>query len=91
VTTRRIGGLKWHVRIADLDDNLERVLQQPDAATGNSNGFIVNRLAFQSGKQAYRKAYGKELSGQPAPRPVAAADKRVLGVVVRGYFVTKAP
>jgi len=29
--------------------------------------------------------------GESTPRPVAAADKRLLGVVVRGYFVTKSP
>jgi len=91
VTTRRIGGLKWHIRLADLDENLERILQHPEDRASDALGFFVNRLAFHSGKQAYRNAYGKELSGEPAPRPVAAADKRVLGVVVRGYFVTKAP
>jgi len=91
VTTKRIGGLKWHIRLADLDDKLERVLQQVEAGAGDANGFVVNRFAFHSGKEAYRRAYGKELSGEPTPRPVAAADKRILGVVVRGYFVTKAP
>ncbi|MGD1017784.1 MAG: lipopolysaccharide kinase InaA family protein [Verrucomicrobiia bacterium] len=91
VTTKRIGGLKWHIRIADLDEKLERVLQQPDSRAATANGLVVNRLAFHSGKQAYRRAYGKELSGQPGPRPVAAADKRILGVVVRGYFVAKVP
>ena len=70
---------------------LERILQQPDSKAATANGFLVTRLAFRSGKQAYRNAYGKELSGEPGPRPVAAADKRVLGVVVRGYFVAKAP
>lgn len=89
VTTRRIGGLTWHIRIADLDENLERVLREPDTAPATPNGFIVTRLAYGSGKQAYREAYGKELSGEPGPRPVAAADKRILGVVVRGYFVAK--
>ncbi len=91
VTTKRIGGLKWHIRIANLDEKLERILQQPDSKAATANGFLVTRLAFRSGKQAYRNAYGKELSGEPGPRPVAAADKRVLGVVVRGYFVAKAP
>ncbi|MGA2604790.1 MAG: lipopolysaccharide kinase InaA family protein [Verrucomicrobiia bacterium] len=91
VTTRRIGGSKWHIRLADLDENLERVLREPDNEAGSASGFVVTRLAYRSGKEAYRRAYGKELSGEPAPRPVAAADKRVLGVVVRGYFVTKAP
>jgi len=33
VTTKRIGGLKWHIRIADLDENLERVLREPDSGT----------------------------------------------------------
>ena len=91
VTTKRIGGLKWHVRTKYFDEKLERVLQQPDSGTGNANGFVLNRLAFHSGKEAYRRSYGKELSGEPAPRPVAAADKRILGFVVRGYLVTKSP
>jgi tRNA A-37 threonylcarbamoyl transferase component Bud32 len=91
VATRRIGGLKWHILISDLDENLERILHHPDDAAGNDSGFVVNRFAFHSGKQAYRRSYGKELAGEPVPRPVAAADKRVLGFVVRGYLVTKAP
>jgi tRNA A-37 threonylcarbamoyl transferase component Bud32 len=90
VTTKRIGGLKWHVRLSDLDGNLERILQHPDDRT-TTTGFVVNRLAFHSGKEAYRSSYGKELSGEPTPRPVAAADRRILGVVVRGYFVAKTP
>jgi tRNA A-37 threonylcarbamoyl transferase component Bud32 len=91
VTTKRIGPLKWHVRIQDFDEKLERVLQQPDSGAATANGFVVHRLAYHSGKEAYRRAYGRELSGQPGPRPVAAADKRILGVVVRGYFVAKVP
>ncbi len=91
VTTKRIGGLKWHIRIADLDENLERVLREPDSGTAAANGFVVNRLTFHSGKEAYRRAYGQELSGKPGLRPVAAADKRILGVLVRGYFVAKVP
>jgi lipopolysaccharide kinase (Kdo/WaaP) family protein len=91
VTTKRIGPLKWHVRIKYFDEKLERVLQQPDSGAGSANGFVLNRLAFHSGKEAYRRAYGQELSGKPGPRPVAAADKRILGIVVRGYFVAKVP
>ena len=91
VTTKRIGPLKWHVRIKYADEKLDRVLQQPDSGAASANGFVVHRLAFHSGKAAYRRAYGLELSGQPGPRPVAAADKRILGVVVRGYFVAKVP
>ena len=26
VTSKRIGEVKWHIRIADLDENLERIL-----------------------------------------------------------------
>jgi tRNA A-37 threonylcarbamoyl transferase component Bud32 len=91
VTTKRIGGLKWHIRRAYLDEALERVLQDPNSHTNDPHGVVVDRLAFRSGKRAYRQAYGIELMGEPAPRPVAAADKRVLGFVVRGYFVTKSP
>lgn len=91
VTTRRIGGLKWHIRRSYLDEQLERILQQPDAGTSSVSGFVVNRFEFHSGKQAYRRAYGKEIAGEPTPRPVAAADKRTLGFIKRGYFVAKLP
>ena len=91
VVKKRIGGLQWHIRRAYLDERLESVLRDPNGHTDDPNGLVVNRLAFRSGKQAYRKAYGSELMGESAPRPVAAADKRLLGVVVRGYFVTKSP
>ena len=91
VIRKRIGGLTWHIRRAYLDERLERVLQTPDSPMDDLSGFVVTRLAFRSGKEAYRKAYGIELTGEPAPRPVAAADKRVLGFVVRGYLVAKPP
>ena len=91
VTKKRVGGLNWHIRRAYLDENLERVLQDPEGHADNVGGFIINRFAYRSGKEAYRKAYGVELSGESALRPVAAADKRVLGFVVRGYFVAKSP
>ena len=91
VVKKRIGGLLWHIRHEYLNESLERILKDPDRQMDNHNpnGLVVCRLAFRSGKQAYRKAYGSELMGESAPRPVAAADKRVLGFVVRGYFVTK--
>jgi tRNA A-37 threonylcarbamoyl transferase component Bud32 len=91
VTTKRIGSLKWHIRIKYFDEKLERILQQPNSGAASPDGFVVNRRAFHSGKAAYRRAYGEELSGKPGPRAVAAADKRILGVVVRGYFVAKVP
>ena len=91
VVRKRISGLTWHIRRAYLDERLERVLQDPDSPTDDPSGFVVTRLAFRSGKEAYRKAYGIELMGESAPHPVAAADKRVLGFVVRGYLVAKSP
>ena len=91
VIRKQIGGLKWHIRRAYLDEALERVLRDPDSHAGDHHGFVVDRLAFRSGKKAYRRAYGIELMNGSAPRPVAAADKRVLGVVVRGYFVAILP
>jgi tRNA A-37 threonylcarbamoyl transferase component Bud32 len=91
VARKRIGGLQWHIRRVYLDERLEKILQDPDRQMDNPNGLVVNRLAYRSGKKAYRKAYGSELMGESAPRPVAAADKRLLGVVVCGYFVTKSP
>jgi tRNA A-37 threonylcarbamoyl transferase component Bud32 len=91
VARKRIGGLRWHIRRAYLDEKLERILQDPDQQIDDPNAFAINRLAYRSGKKAYRKAYGSELMGESVPRPVAAADRRVLGFVVRGYFVTKSP
>lgn len=91
VGTKQIGGLRWHVRLACWNNDLERVLQDPDSNVDRADRFVVNRLPYRSGREAYRNAYYRELLGETAPRPVAAADKRVLGFVVRGYFVTKAP
>ncbi|HUJ72214.1 MAG TPA: lipopolysaccharide kinase InaA family protein [Verrucomicrobiae bacterium] len=91
VTKKRIGGLQWHIRRAYLDERLERILRDPDRHADNSEGLVVNRFAYRSGTKAYRQAYGLELTGKSTPRPVAAANKRVLGFVVRGYFVTKSP
>jgi len=91
VVKKRVNGLNWHIRRAYLDENLERVLRDPEGQADKVGGLIINRFTYRSGKQAYRKAYGVEMSGESAPRPVAAADKCVLGFVVRGYFVTKSP
>ena len=41
VTTKRIGPLKWHVRIKYFDEKLDRVLQQPDSGAASANGFVV--------------------------------------------------
>ncbi len=90
VTSKRIGGLRWHIRLAYLDSQLEGVLRNPDGVD-NASGFVVDCLRHHSAKRAYRQAYYRELSGENVPRPVAAADKRVLGFVVRGYFVAKVP
>ena len=91
VVTRRIGGLKWHIHRAYLDETLEKILENPDAFLGTANGFVVQRFRSRSAKQAYREAYRRERLGEAALRPVAAVDKRVLGFVVRGYFVAKLP
>lgn len=88
VGVHRLGGLKWHVRLEFLDDQLRRLLASPDGA---ANGFVVHRMRFRSAKAAYREAYHRELCGQRTARPVAAADKRVLGIVWRGYFIAKMP
>jgi len=39
--------------------------------------------------RAYQKAYHLELLGLPTPRPVAAAERRVLRVLTRSYLVTE--
>jgi hypothetical protein len=90
VGTKRIGGLRWHIRLAYWDSQLENVLRNPDAAD-NATGFVVDCLRHHSAKKAYRRAYFRELSGERVLRPVAVAEKRVLGFAVRGYFVAKAP
>jgi len=67
VVKKRIGGLLWHIRHEYLNESLERILKDPDRQMDNHNpnGLVVCRLAFRSGKQAYRKAYGSELMVNP--------------------------
>ena len=49
---------------------------------------IVKDLFRQSrAVRAYRKAYHFELLGIPTPRPVAAAERRTLRVLIHSYFV----
>ena len=57
---------------------------------------IKNRLnyvkdLFRSSRafRAFQKAYHLELLGFPTPRPVAAAERRVLRVLKRSYLVTE--
>jgi tRNA A-37 threonylcarbamoyl transferase component Bud32 len=38
-------------------------------------------------RRAFRKAYHLELTGVPTARPIATADKRVLGLLVASYFL----
>jgi tRNA A-37 threonylcarbamoyl transferase component Bud32 len=82
VTIKQLGGLKWYVRQNYLDESLERLLREPDQP-----GVI--QLPFHSGKAAYREAFLAELNGAATSRPVAAADKHVLGLLVRGYLVMR--
>lgn len=91
VDTKRIGGLTWRIRRTCSDAHLEKILQDPNAQDSATNGFIITTRRFHSAKQAYREAYRRERLGETAPRPVAAADKRLFGFVVRSYFVAKTP
>jgi tRNA A-37 threonylcarbamoyl transferase component Bud32 len=92
VITKRLGGLKWHIRLAHLDARLENVLQDPARHLGNASGFVVQKLRFRSAREAYRQAYHRELLGDAAtPQPVAAAERRILGIVWHGWLVTLPP
>jgi tRNA A-37 threonylcarbamoyl transferase component Bud32 len=83
-----------------------RLLKSGRASTvGLGEGFVLKRYnlrwnkpqnlfkdCFRSSKarRAFRKAYHLELVGVPTARPIATADLRRLGVLVRSYLLMEA-
>lgn len=72
------------------------------STVGSFDGLVLKRFnvknrlnyvkdLFRSSRafRAYQKAYHLELLGLPTPRPVAAAERRVLRVLTRSYLVTE--
>jgi hypothetical protein len=84
---RNFGGRKWWVRKEFFDDRLQRVLENPDCATGQ---FHVQRFeqggvfGETSALRTYRMAYHLELLGIPTPRPLAAAKRYVVTEHIAG-------
>jgi tRNA A-37 threonylcarbamoyl transferase component Bud32 len=70
------------------------------STVGACDGFVLKRYNFRKwgnpakdlfrssrARRAFRKAYHLELAGIPTARPIASADRRVLGLPIRSYFV----
>lgn len=78
-----------------------RILKPGRTSTvGVADGLVLKRFNFRKAenvvkdlfrpsraRRAFRAAYHLELLGLPTARPVAAADRRILGVLVASYFL----
>jgi tRNA A-37 threonylcarbamoyl transferase component Bud32 len=67
---------------------------------GKADGLVLKRFNFRKlenlvkdlfrpsrARRAFRAAYHLELLGIPTARPIAAADRRICGVLARSYFL----
>ncbi len=76
--------------------------QKRSRTVGIADGYVVKRYTFRnletSLKDLFRSSYALralskarqlERAGIPAPIPVAAAEKRVMGILLRSYFVMR--
>ena len=72
------------------------------AAIAAAHGFVIKRYDFHGlrrlvrnnaresrARRAFRKAYLLELAGIPTAGPIACAERRRMGLIVRGYFITR--
>jgi tRNA A-37 threonylcarbamoyl transferase component Bud32 len=70
------------------------------STVGKADGLVLKRFNFRKlenivkdlfrpsrARRAFRAAYHLELLGIPTARPIAAADRRILGVLVRNYLL----
>ena len=70
------------------------------STVGKADGLVLKRFNFRKlqnlvkdlfrpsrARRAFRAAYHLELVGIPTARPIAAADRRVCGILVRSYFL----
>jgi len=70
------------------------------ATVGKADGLVLKRYNLRKlvnllkdlcrpskARRAYQKAYHLELAGVPTARPLATADRRVLGLLLRSYLL----
>jgi tRNA A-37 threonylcarbamoyl transferase component Bud32 len=57
--------------------------------TKNRLNYLKNLFRPSRAFRAYQKAYHLELLGLPTPKPIAAAERRVLRVLLNSYLVTE--
>lgn len=87
IVVRYAGGLRWLVRADAENDDLSRLLENPDTA---QDRYEVQRFTntIRAARTAYRRAYRRELLGETDTKPVAVGEKRLLGFCFWSYFVT---
>jgi tRNA A-37 threonylcarbamoyl transferase component Bud32 len=115
---KRFGGMKWHLRAAALNPELERLLKNPDewlrtcgklfkgfersSTVGAGGGVVLKRFNFRKpgnlfkdlfrqsrALRAFQKAHHLETLRIATPRPIAAAEKRLVRVLLASYLVTE--
>jgi tRNA A-37 threonylcarbamoyl transferase component Bud32 len=70
------------------------------STVGKADGLVLKRFNFRKlenlvkdlfrpsrARRAFRAAYHLELLGIPTARPIAAADRRLCGILIRSYFL----
>jgi tRNA A-37 threonylcarbamoyl transferase component Bud32 len=70
------------------------------STVGKADGLVLKRFNFRKvenlfkdlfrpsrARRAFRKAYHLELAGVPTARPIAAAQRRVCGILLRSYLL----
>ena len=73
------------------------------STVGRSGGLVLKRFNLRKlgnlvkdlfrlskARRAYLKAYHLEITGVPTARAIATADRRVMGLLLRGYFLMEA-
>lgn len=73
------------------------------STVGRSGGLVLKRFNLRKlgnlvkdffrlskARRAYLKAYHLEIAGVPTARAIATADRRVMGLLLRGYFLMEA-
>ena len=86
-----------------LETEAEILKPGRSSTVGRKDGLVLKRYnlrKFESlakdlfrssrARRAYRNAYHLELLGIPTPRPLAAADRRCCGFLLRSYFLMEA-
>jgi tRNA A-37 threonylcarbamoyl transferase component Bud32 len=85
---------------AFLDSGAKLLKNGRSSTVGKGDGFVLKRYNFKKAEnlikdifrpsrasRAFRTAYHLELLGIPTARPIASADKRMLGLPARSYFL----